>query len=55
MAATAFHALVEIMFGLFRLVTGVGVWGAACYTAAPVSEFAPNGKQNFCNAITYSD
>ena len=53
MAATAFtHS--SIMFGLFRFVTGLGVGVLLATTAALVSEFAPKGKKNFCNAVTYS-
>lgn len=53
MAATAFtHS--SIMFGLFRFVTGLGVGVLLATTAALVSEFAPKGKKNLCNAITYS-
>ena len=42
------------MFGLFRFVTGLGVGVLLATTAALVSEFAPKGKKNLCNAITYS-
>jgi AAHS family benzoate transporter-like MFS transporter len=53
MAATAFtHS--AITFGLFRFVTGLGVGVLLATTAALVSEFAPKGKKNLCNAITYS-
>jgi AAHS family benzoate transporter-like MFS transporter len=53
MAATAFtHS--SIMFGLSRFVTGLGVGVLLATTAALVSEFAPKGKKNLCNAITYS-
>ena len=53
MAATAFtHS--SIMFGLFRFVTGLGVGVLLATTAALVSEYAPKGKKNLCNAITYS-
>src|SRR5262249_26464560 len=53
MAATAFtHS--SITFGLFRFVTGLGVGVLLATTAALVSEFAPKGKKNLCNAITYS-
>jgi MFS transporter, AAHS family, benzoate transport protein len=53
MAVTAFtHS--SITFGLFRFVTGLGVGVLLATTAALVSEFAPKGKKNLCNAITYS-
>jgi len=41
-------------FGLMRFVTGVGVGALVATTGALVSEFAPPGKKNLCNAITYS-
>ncbi len=41
-------------FGLMRFVTGVGVGALVATTGAIVSEFAPPGKKNLCNAITYS-
>ena len=53
MAATAF-TYSSIMFGLFRFVTGLGVGVLLATTAALVSEFAPKGRKNLCNAITYS-
>ena len=53
MAANAFtHS--STTFGLFRFVTGLGVGVLLATTAALVSEFAPKGKKNLCNAITYS-
>lgn len=53
MAATAFTHTAT-MFGLFRFVTGLGVGVLLATTAALVSEYAPKGKKNLCNAITYS-
>ena len=53
MAATA-HTHSALAFGLFRFVTGLGVGVLLATTAALVSEFAPKGKKNLCNAITYS-
>jgi AAHS family benzoate transporter-like MFS transporter len=53
MAATAFTHTATT-FGLFRFVTGLGVGVLLATTAALVSEFAPKGKKNLCNAITYS-
>jgi AAHS family benzoate transporter-like MFS transporter len=41
-------------FGLMRFVTGVGVGALVATTGAIVSEFAPPGKKNLCNAITYT-
>lgn len=53
MAATSFtHS--SITFGLFRFVTGLGIGVLLATTAALVSEFAPKGKKNLCNAVTYS-
>ena len=42
------------MFGLLRFITGLGVGALVATTGAIVSEFAPPGKKNLCNAITYS-
>jgi AAHS family benzoate transporter-like MFS transporter len=42
------------MFGLLRLITGLGVGALVATTGALVSEYAPKGKKNLCNAITYS-
>jgi MFS transporter, AAHS family, benzoate transport protein len=41
-------------FGLMRFVTGLGVGALVATTGAIVSEFAPPGKKNLANAITYS-
>ena len=41
-------------FGVMRFLTGLGVGGLLATTAALVSEFAPKGKKNLCNAIVYS-
>jgi AAHS family benzoate transporter-like MFS transporter len=40
-------------FGALRFVTGIGVGALVATTGAIVSEFAPPGKKNLCNAITY--
>lgn len=40
-------------FGLMRFVTGLGVGALVATTGAIVSEFAPPGRKNLCNAITY--
>jgi AAHS family benzoate transporter-like MFS transporter len=40
-------------FGLLRFVTGIGVGALVATTGAIVAEFAPPGKKNLCNAITY--
>lgn len=53
MAITAFTHTATT-FGIFRFVTGLGVGVLLATTAALVSEFAPKGKKNLCNAITYS-
>ena len=42
------------MFGLGRFLTGIGVGALVGTTGALVAEFAPPGKKNLCNAITYS-
>jgi AAHS family benzoate transporter-like MFS transporter len=42
------------MFGLGRFLTGLGVGALVATTGAIVSEIAPPGKKNLCNAITYS-
>jgi MFS transporter, AAHS family, benzoate transport protein len=41
-------------FGLLRFITGLGVGSLVATTGAIVSEFAPPGKKNLCNAIVYS-
>src|SRR3954464_97330 len=41
-------------FGLMRFATGLGVGALVATTGAIVAEFAPPGKKNLCNAITYS-
>src|ERR1700736_1558618 len=43
-----------VMFGLVRFITGLGVGALVATTGALVSEYAPKGKKNLCNAITYS-
>ena len=40
-------------FGIMRFVTGLGVGALVATTGAIVSEFAPPGKKNLCNAIVY--
>jgi AAHS family benzoate transporter-like MFS transporter len=53
MAATALtHSAAA--FGATRFLTGLGVGALVATTAAIVSEFAPKGKKNLCNAIVYS-
>jgi AAHS family benzoate transporter-like MFS transporter len=42
------------MFGLFRFITGLGVGALVATTGALVAEYAPPGKKNLANAITYS-
>src|SRR6266478_5152869 len=42
------------IFGLMRFITGLGVGALVATTGALVSEYAPKGKKNLCNAITYS-
>src|SRR4051794_37903123 len=41
-------------FGLMRFMTGLGVGALVATTGALVSEYAPPGKKNLVNAITYS-
>lgn len=41
------------MFGWLRFFTGLGVGALVATTAALVSEYAPKGKKNLINAITY--
>jgi AAHS family benzoate transporter-like MFS transporter len=53
MAVTAMMSTTT-MFGLLRFLTGLGVGALVATTGAIVSEFAPAGKKNLCNAITYS-
>ena len=40
------------MFGWMRFFTGLGVGALVATTAALVSEYAPKGKKNLCNAIS---
>jgi AAHS family benzoate transporter-like MFS transporter len=47
-------ATTTTMFGIGRFLTGLGVGALVGTTGAIVSEFAPAGKKNLCNAITYS-
>src|SRR5437867_327550 len=42
------------MFGLMRFIPGLGVGALVATTGALVSEYAPKGRKNLCNAITYS-
>ena len=53
MALTAL-ATTTTAFGLLRFVTGIGVGALVATTGALVAEFAPVGKKNVANAITYS-
>lgn len=53
MAVTAFMTTTT-GFGILRFVTGLGVGSLVATTGAIVSEFAPRGKKNLCNAIVYS-
>ncbi|KMO15717.1 MFS transporter [Methylobacterium platani] len=53
MAATAMTGSTAA-FGLMRFLTGLGVGALVATTAALVSEFAPKGRKNLCNAIVYS-
>jgi MFS transporter, AAHS family, benzoate transport protein len=41
-------------FGLLRFITGLGVGALVATTGAIVAEYAPAGKKNLANAITYS-
>jgi AAHS family benzoate transporter-like MFS transporter len=41
-------------FGLMRFITGIGVGALVATTGALVAEYAPPGKKNLANAITYS-
>ena len=43
-----------LVFGLMRFITGLGVGALVATTGALVSEYAPPGKKNLINAITYS-
>lgn len=53
MLLTAFsHA--TAVFGILRFFTGLGVGALLGTTAAMVSEYAPPGRKNFYNAITYA-
>jgi AAHS family benzoate transporter-like MFS transporter len=42
------------LFGILRFITGLGVGALVATTGALVSEYAPPGKKNLVNAITYS-
>jgi AAHS family benzoate transporter-like MFS transporter len=53
MALTALSTSIT-MFGLLRFVTGIGVGALVATTGALVAEFAPAGKKNLANAISYS-
>ncbi|HEX6363341.1 MAG TPA: MFS transporter [Albitalea sp.] len=41
-------------FGLLRFLTGLGIGAIVATTGALVAEYAPPGRKNLCNAITYS-
>src|SRR3954470_15514382 len=53
MALTAMTSSASL-FGLLRFITGLGVGALVATTGALVSEYAPPGKKNLVNAITYS-
>jgi AAHS family benzoate transporter-like MFS transporter len=53
MALTAL-ASTTTAFGILRFVTGLGVGALVATTGALVAEFAPPGRKNLLNAITYS-
>ncbi len=53
MGATAL-ATSTTQFGVLRFITGLGVGALVATTAALVAEYAPIGRKNLCNAITYS-
>src|SRR3954447_3522535 len=53
MGATAMTHTSE-MFGLWRFITALGVGALVATTGALVNEYAPPGKKNLINAITYS-
>src|SRR5829696_7627499 len=53
MGATALTHSAE-MFGLWRFITGLGVGALVATTGALVNEYAPPGKKNLINAVTYS-
>ncbi|SDZ07480.1 MFS transporter, AAHS family, benzoate transport protein [Geodermatophilus africanus] len=53
MALTAL-ATTTTAFGLLRFVTGIGVGALVATTGALVAEFAPAGRKNVANAISYS-
>ncbi|MPS68253.1 MAG: MFS transporter [Novosphingobium sp.] len=42
------------MFGILRFTTGLGVGALLATTAAMVSEYAPPGRRNLYNAVTYA-
>ncbi|MDB5731693.1 MAG: major facilitator superfamily, partial [Variovorax sp.] len=52
MALTAIATTIAA-FGWLRFATGLGVGALVATTGALVSEYAPKGKKNLCNAITY--
>lgn len=53
MAATAMAGSVAT-FGFFRFFTGIGIGLLVATAGAVVAEFAPEGKRNLLNAVTYS-
>lgn len=53
MALTAL-ATTTTAFGALRFATGIGVGALVATTGALVAEFAPPGRKNLLNAITYS-
>jgi AAHS family benzoate transporter-like MFS transporter len=52
MALTAL-ATTATAFGWLRFATGLGVGALVATTGALVAEYAPKGRKNLCNAITY--
>jgi AAHS family benzoate transporter-like MFS transporter len=53
MGVTAMMSTVA-SFGAMRFITGLGVGALVATTGALVSEYAPKGRKNLCNAIVYS-
>ena len=53
MAATALTGTAAA-FGMLRFLTGLGIGALVATTGALVAEFAPPGRKNLLNAITYS-
>ena len=53
MAASALSTS-AVAFGWMRFATGLGIGALLATTAALISEYAPPGKKNLFNALTYS-